>query len=200
MANNLDKFGVPISSEAASIALMPKLQYRFLVEFAFNDSTLLTGSKYLSQNVNTVGRPTLNHEKVTVHTYNSTIYMGGKHTWQPIDVTFRDDINNFVSSTLNAQMQRQLEHLQQSAPVAAAQYKFGMEISTLTGGNTGTAEIEKLDTWTLSGCYIESINYQENNYATSDALTITATIQYDQAIYTDMQRLVNPIPQVLSTG
>jgi hypothetical protein len=40
-----------------------------------------------------------------------------------------------------------------------------------------------LDTWTLGGCYIQNVNYGENNYSTSDPLNITIAIKYDNAYH-----------------
>jgi len=53
-----------------------------------------------------------------------------------------------------------------------------MAIENLDGSNSGPAV---LDAWELAGCYIQNVNYGENNYATSDALTITIAIKYDNA-------------------
>jgi len=47
-----------------------------------------------------VTRPTFSHEEVVVDVYNSKIYVAGKHTWDPVTVTIRDDVNNNASTRL----------------------------------------------------------------------------------------------------
>jgi|SRR5210317_485766 hypothetical protein len=182
----LDKFGVPTTGSSATPALMPKLQYRFLVEFNnMLSSTVGTNgsTNILSQNVVSVSRPQLQHDEVVVDTYNSKIFLAGKHTWTPVSVTFRDDIASNVSRLVNEQMDRQLNHTLQSAPAVAQDYKFGVKIHTLTGDNTGTAELAILDTWQLWGCYLDNVNFNENAYNTSDSMTITISIKFDNATY-----------------
>jgi hypothetical protein len=38
-----------------------------------------------------------------------------------------------------------------------------------------------LETWELYGCYLKSVNYNDLNYGTSEAATITMNITYDNA-------------------
>ena len=78
-------------------------------------------------------------------------------------------------------MQNQVDHHEQSAPLAGAQYKFTTIIDTLDGRNDESTGPDILDTWTLGGCFIQSAAYNESNYATSDAQIINLTIRYDNA-------------------
>ena len=41
-----------------------------------------------------------------------------------------------------------------------------------------------LETFELYGCYVESANYNSLNYATSEVVTTTLNIRYDNAIQT----------------
>jgi hypothetical protein len=50
----------------------------------------------------------------------------------------------------------------------------------LDGGN-GTSTPVALETWELYGCYLKSVNYNDFNYGTSEAATISLTITYDNA-------------------
>jgi hypothetical protein len=167
-------FGVP--TEQTGGTLMPKLQYRFRVSFTNLGGQGTTGS-LVTRNVVSVTRPALDHEDVTVDVYNSKIRLAGKHTWQDVTLVIRDDVNSDVMSFMGNQMARQVNHATQASAKAGEDYKFGMKIEMLDGSQTDNV----IDTWTLAGCFIPSIQYGDLNYATSDVVQITATIRYDNA-------------------
>ena len=180
-------FGVPSASGSLTSIpiLMPKLAYRFRVTmYDFGDARVSQGATTLTSQVVTVTRPNLTHEEVMVDVYNSKIYLAGKHTWDPITLTIRDDVDSWVVSAIGSQLQKQLNHAGQSAPLAAPAYKFAMEISALDGGNGGATSggvALVMDTWDFAGCFIQNVQYGENNYATSDVVTITLQIRFDNA-------------------
>jgi hypothetical protein len=62
-------------------------------------------------------------------------------------------------------------------------YKFLTVFEVLDGGN-GTAAPVALETWELYGCYLKSVNYNDLNYGTSEAVTVAMTISYDNALQT----------------
>jgi len=172
MAVNLDKFNVDGGS--SGVLVQPKLSYRFRVllnEFGAGENLELTSQ------VVSVSRPSLTHDDVIVDVYNSRINLAGKHTWDAVTLTVRDDVTGLVARAIAAQLQKQMDHTNQSGIKAAGGYKFGMSIQNLDGSQP--AEI--LDSWQLAGCYIQNVNYGENNYATSDPLQITIAIKYDNA-------------------
>ena len=168
----LTNLSVPTTSNSAPGTVMPKMQYRFRVGFAFEGGDLITN------NVVSVTRPTLSHDEVTLDTYNSRIYLAGKHTWEAVTVTIRDDVSNTVITALDKQMSRQIDMVNQASPLSGSNYKFQLDIETLDGGN---ATAKQLDKWELYGCYIQNIAYGESNYATSEAQLITVTVRYDNA-------------------
>ena len=53
----------------------------------------------------------------------------------------------------------------------------------LDGGN-GASTPGILETWELYGSYVESVNYNTLAYNTSDPVTITLNIRYDNAVQT----------------
>ena len=53
----------------------------------------------------------------------------------------------------------------------------------LDGGN-GASTPNVLETFELYGAFIESVNYNTLAYATSDPVTITMNLRYDNAIQT----------------
>jgi hypothetical protein len=177
MAVQLDKFNVPGGNEGA-VLVQPKLSYRFRVRLnGFgSDSDPLQNLELTSQVVS-VSRPSLTHDDVIVDVYNSRINLAGKHTWDAITLTVRDDVTGNVARAIASQMQKQVDHANQASVRAGGGYKFGMAIENLDGGQPG----EVLDAWQLAGCYIQNVNYGENNYATSDPLQITIAIKYDNA-------------------
>jgi hypothetical protein len=130
-----------------------------------------------TSNVISVTRPSLTHDEVTLDAYNSRAYLAAKHTWEPITITLRDDMNNSVSRHVASQLQKQLNHGLQAAPAAGKDYKFGLVVEQLDGSQPGVV----IETWSLNGCFIQNVNYGENNYATSDVMQITLQIRYDAA-------------------
>ena len=92
---DLTQFGVPTQGSNNAM-VMPKLQYRFrvnLYDFGRNNGSTTD----VTQNVISVTRPSLTHDEVTLDAYNSRAYLAGKHTWEPVTLTLRDDINGTVT-------------------------------------------------------------------------------------------------------
>ena len=173
-------FGVPSGDNAGdATTLMPKLQYRFRVKFTMLGGD--TSSSMVTQNVVSVGRPNLTHEEIVVDSYNSKMYLAGKHTWESIQLVLRDDMNSNVISALGKQLNRQVDHADQSSATSGMAYKFNMTIETLDGQNRENGEPTPFDIWQLEGCYLSGVSYGELNYATSDMVQVTATIRYDHA-------------------
>lgn len=172
----LTNLKVPETGDANSLLIMPKLSNRFRVKFEFSNGEFITG------NVMTVTRPTLAFDPVQLDAYNSRIYIPGKHTWNPITITLRDDVSNSAVNAIDAQLERQINMATQSVPLAAGAFKFRTVIETLDGTN-GTAP-GIVDTWSLSGCYVENVEYGNNDYSTADPVQISLTIKYDNALHT----------------
>ncbi len=168
----LTTLGVP-DNTGNTTTLMPKLAYRFRVTFiggAFSATP--------TRSVISASRPSLQHDPVQLDAYNSRIYLAGKHTWQPVGVVLRDDIDGLIVKELNAQMNRQIDHANQASPRAGTAYKFTTVVENLDGGNPNPAVLNKYE---LSGCYIESVSYGDLNYASSDQIAINISIRYDNA-------------------
>jgi hypothetical protein len=180
MARTLNNFGVPTEGaggEAIGI-LQPKLNYRFRVQVAgFGGDA--TGKEFTRQVMN-VTRPKVSHESIPVDSYNSRMYMMGKHTWEPITITLRDDIANNLTKLVGRQLQTQLNHRNQNGPAAGTNYKFTTLVEILNG-NDGTP-IEQIQ---LEGCFLQNVDYSQSDYSVSDPVQIILTLQYDNAIFTD---------------
>lgn len=174
-------FGIPATPEGTA-TLMPKLQYRFRVVFT-NMGGEGNNTDTTTQNVISVGRPSLTHEEVIIDSYNSKTYIAGKHTWEPITLVMRDDMNSNVVKAIGNQLQMQLDHDSQGAKShttsdqAGMPYKFAMKIETLDGSSKPNV----LDTWEVVGAYLSNVQYGDLNYGTSDMVQVTVTIRYDNA-------------------
>ena len=175
----LDKFGVPTTSNTGSGILMPKLKFRFRVMFGahFGDGS---DTLAITQNVQNVTRPKVAYEEVPIDSYNSKVYIQGKHTWEPLTIVIRDDIRNTVAKAVGSQNMKQLNHFSQTAPVSGADYKFDMLIEVLDGQTADATE-----SWALEGCFITQTDYSDSDYATNEPVQITMTIRFDNAIHQD---------------
>ena len=178
----LSKFTVPLASDQSASnqgLLMPKLQYRFrLILENFGVSTPRTE---ITKQVIDVTRPSLTFDETILEVYNSRVYLAGKHTWEPITINLRDDVNNSVSKLCGEQIQKQFDFFEQSSASSGTDYKFTGRIEMLDGGN-GANAVNVLETWELYGAYVQNINYNTVAYATSDPATITLSVRYDNAI------------------
>ena len=182
--STLSKLTVPLDSNASASnqgLLMPKLQYRFRVSLEnFGASSPTTE---LTKAVIDVTRPNVSFEQMTVDIYNSKVFLAGKHTWEPITLNLREDVSNNVQKLVGEQLQKQFDFFEQSSAASGADYKFVTRIGILDGGN-GANTASVLETFELYGCYLESANYNQLAYATSDVVSIALSIRYDNAIQT----------------
>jgi hypothetical protein len=101
--------------------------------------------------------------------------------WQDMTVVLRDDTNNNVIEAIRDQMNKQVNHADQSAPLAGANYKFIMMCETLDGTQGTGFNGGVIDRWTLEGAFIPSATFGDLNYATSDVVQVSMTIRFDNA-------------------
>ena len=182
--STLSKFTVPLANDQSAASqglLMPKLQYRFRA--ILENFGVSTPRSELTKQVIDITRPNLTFDKVTLDVYNSKVYVAGKHTWDPITITIRDDVNNAVTKLVGEQVQKQFDFFEQASAASGIDYKFTSRIEILDGGN-GASTPNVLETFELYGAFIESVNYNTLAYATSDPVTITMNLRYDNAIQT----------------
>ena len=178
---SLTKFTVPISGAGSMGTLMPKLKYRYRA--ILENFGVTTPRSEITKQVMDVTRPNLTFDNVTLDVYNSRVYMAGKHVWDPITITIRDDVNNSVTKLVGEQIQKQFDFFEQSSAASGIDYKFTTRIEMLDGGG-GSSTPNVLETFELYGAYVENVNYNTLAYATSDPATITMSIRYDNCIQT----------------
>ena len=182
--STLSKFTVPLANDQSAVSqglLMPKLQYRFRV--ILENFGVSTPRSELTKQVIDVSRPNLSFDQVTLDVYNSRVYMAGKHTWEPITLNIRDDVNNAVSKLVGEQIQKQFDFFEQASAASGIDYKFTARTEILDGGQ-GSSTPNVLETFELYGAYIENVNYNTMAYNTSEPATITLSVRYDNAIQT----------------
>jgi len=180
----LSNFTVPLASDQSASSqgmLMPKLQYRFRVNF---ENFGVTGSTTeMTKQVISLNRPTVELQDQTIDIYNSVIHYAGKPKWGGITINLRDDVTGQVSRLVGEQMQRQFDFFEQSSAASAGDYKFTLRMEMLDGGN-GTSTPTVLETWEVYGCYIQKVDYGKLAYKENGPIEIVLTIMIDNAVQT----------------
>ena len=184
MVETLSKFGVPINGTRTG-QFQPKIKHRFRVRVI--NFGPIAGGLELTQQVVTANRPNVNFEEGIMHSYNSVMYYSGKATWQETQLEVRDDITNSVSKLVGHQLQKQMNFFEQTSAAAGINYKFTTIMEIMDGGNETVFE-----QWTLEGCFLKTVDYQQLDYSSSDPVMINMTIRYDNATLADGLMELNP--------
>jgi hypothetical protein len=180
MAFDINKFGVPTSgSNSSQGLLMPKLKYRFRVQFV-NFGAGANPTELTTQVVD-IKRPSVNFNPITLDIYNSKIYLQGKPEWTETTINLRDDAQGHVAKLVGQQVQKQFDFLEQASAASGIDYKFALKYEMLDGAN-GNLTPNVLETWYMYGCLISQVDYGDMNYSTNDPVQIALTIRYDNAL------------------
>ena len=158
--------------------LQPRLKNRWRITFANLGGGV--DSQPLSMQAVTVTRPVLNFDEVQLDRYNSRAWVAGKHTFEPMTLTFEDDVTGSASKVLQEQLQKQQWLTGAEGPWLAPSgegslYKFVTYLDLLDGNEQVTEK------WTVEGCWLQNIDYTDLDYAASEAVQITTTVRYDHA-------------------
>jgi hypothetical protein len=181
---SLTRMTVPLASDQSNPnqgLLMPKLKYRFRV--IFENLGVSTPRTELTKQVIDFTRPSVSFEEIPIEIYNSRMYLAGKHTWEQLTVNLRDDASGEVARLVGEQLQKQLDFVEQASAAAGIDYKFLTRCEILDGGN-GAKEPVVLENWEIYGCYLSQVNYNDLNYGSNEAVTMTLQIRFDNAIQT----------------
>jgi len=182
--STLSKITVPLDNQGSAASqglLMPKLQYRFRV--TLENFGISTPTTELTKQVVETSRPQVSFEEMEIPVYNSRAYLAGRHAWEPIELTLREDVNNRVQKLVGEQLQKQFDFFEQSSAASGIDYKFTTRIEILDGGN-GANTPNVLETFELYGCFVTNANYNSLGYANNEPVTVTLSIRYDNAIQT----------------
>jgi hypothetical protein len=186
---SLAKLTVPLASDQSSPTqglLMPKLKYRFRVTFqGFGSANSASPTTELTKQIMDFTRPQISFEPIDIPIYNSTIKLAGKYSWGDITCNLRDDASGQISRLVGEQLQKQLDFAEQASAAAGIDYKFLTKFEVLDGGNG--SDVGVLETWEISGCYLSEVNYGDMNYGTSEAVSISMTIRFDNAVQINSQ-------------
>ena len=109
------------------------------------------------------------------------MYIPQKPQWQTLEIVLRDDITGNINTLVGQQLQKQMNFYTMNSGVAGINYKFQLAVCTLDGTNNDATATTALETWYLEGCFIETANYDSFDYSSSDPVTITLTISFDNA-------------------
>ena len=143
----------------------PKLQNRFIMQIDGINAYL----------VKAMARPSLESDEVTLEHMNVTRYVKGKSRWQTIEITLYDPV---VPSAAQQVMEWvRLHHESVTGRDGYADfYKKDLTFNLL---DPVGAVIEE---WELKGAFINSVNFGELAFDSSDPVEITCTLRYDYAI------------------
>ena len=143
----------------------PKLKNRFIMNVDGINAYLIKA----------MNRPTLESDEVVLEHMNVTRYVKGKSRWQPLDITLYDPI---VPSA--AQQVHEWILLHHESTTGRDGYSdFYKKNITFNLLDPVGAVVEE---WELKGAYIQSANFGDMDFASSDPTEITLTLRYDYAI------------------
>jgi hypothetical protein len=159
--------------------LQPKLKNRWRITFAnFGEGGV--DSVWLSMQAVNVTRPTLSFEEIQLDRYNSRAWVAGKHNFEPITLSFEDDVTGKATEAVRAQIQSQQHLIGVEGPFLAAApegslYKFVTTLDQLDG------QEQVIESWVIEGCFIQNVSYGDLDYAASEQVLIELTLRYDHA-------------------
>jgi hypothetical protein len=178
---NINDIGIP---GVGTGILQPKLKNRWRATFAGIGGPGTNGdAQPLSMQVVTMDRPTLSFEEVALNRYNSRAWIAAKHSWEEIKISIEDDITSSASQVLTNQLQAQQYLIGTQGPWLATApegslYKFVTYLDMLDGNE------QVLETWTLEGCWLKNVNYNNLDYSASEAVKIDISMRFDHAFQT----------------
>ena len=176
----LSNFGIPGVGPGI---LHPRLKHRFYVNFiGLGESLASDQVRNLMMQVTNTTLPNMTWEEVPVHRYNSTAYVQGKHTWEPISMTVEDDVEGLAEFAIASQMEKQQRIIGNNgamylpAAPTGTDYKFAFEIIQLDGATT------ELGKWVCEGAQIMSADFGDRDYSSGgEAATIQLSLRFDHA-------------------
>ena len=155
----------------------PRLKHKWTVTF----QNMAGDSEPLRLNAISADRPKLTFEEVVLDRYNSKAYVAGKYIFEPVNVTFEDDINGGVTAAIQEQIELQQNIIGLNAaprlPSAAAgqDYKFALKMDLLDGNQA------VVETWILEGVFIQNVDWGDVDVTTSETVKATVTFRFDHA-------------------
>ena len=143
----------------------PKLKNRYIMNIDGIDAYL----------IKTMNRPSIESDEVILEHMNVTRYVKGKSRWQPIDITLYDPV---VPSA--AQQVMEWVRLSHESVTGRDGYSdfYKKNVTFNLVGPVG----DIVEEWELIGTYIQSANFGDLAFDSSDPVEITLTLRYDYAV------------------
>ncbi len=158
--------------------LHPKQKNRWRITFANLGGG--ADSQPLSMQATTVTRPVLTFEEIQLDRYVSRAFIAGKYTFEPMTLSFEDDVSGSASQVIQTQLQKQqwligAEGQWLAAAGEGSLYKFVTYLDMLDGNE------QAIEKWTIEGCWFAQVDYTDLDMAAGDQVLITTQIRYDHA-------------------
>ncbi len=158
----------------------PKLSNRWRITFV-GLGNAGTDPYGLTVQATTISRPKLKFEKVQLDRYNTRVFIPGKYTFDPVNVSFEDDTGGLVTQAIQDQLEQQ-ENIIAITPApmfpaspAGQLLKFAVRLDNLDGNDM------IFESWSIEGCWIENCDWGDLDYADAKAINIKLTLSIDQA-------------------
>ena len=153
------------ANQAMFTPFEPKLKNRFIMSIDGIPAYL----------IKTAARPSIEFEEVELNHMNVKRYVKGKASWQAVEITLYDPI---VPSSAQAVMEWiRLGHESVTGRDGYSDfYKKDIQFQVL--GPVG----DIVEQWTLKGTFIQSANFNDLDFSSSDPVEISLTLRYDYAI------------------
>ena len=153
------------ANQAMFTPFEPKLKNRFVMSIDGIPAYL----------IKTANRPTISFEEVELNHMNVKRWVKGKATWETIEITMYDPV---VPSAAQAVMEWvRLAHESVTGRDGYSDfYKKDVDFQVL--GPVG----DVVEQWKLKGTWIQSANFNDLDFSSSDPVEISLTLRYDYAI------------------
>ena len=153
------------ANQAMFTPFEPKLKNRFVMSIDGIPAYL----------IKTANRPSIEFDEVILEHMNVTRYVKGKSRWQPLDITLYDPV---VPSASQAVMEWiRLSHESVTGRDGYSDF-YKKDVSFQVLGPVG----DVVEEWELKGTYIQSANFGDLDFASSDPVEISCTLRYDYAV------------------
>ena len=143
----------------------PKLKNRFIMQIGGINAYL----------IKTANRPQIDFDEVILEHMNVTRYVKGKGRWQPMEITLDDPV---VPSAAQQVMEWiRLSHESITGRDGYSDF-YKKDVSFQVLGPVG----EVVEEWELKGTFIQSANFGDLAFESSDPVEIALTLKYDYAV------------------
>ena len=143
----------------------PKLKNRYIMQIdGINAYT-----------VKAANRPSIESDEVILEHMNVTRYVKGKSRWQPLEITLYDPV-------VPSAAQQVMEWVRLSHESVTGRDGYSDFYKKLVTFNLLGPVGDIVEEWELHGTYIQSANFGDLAFDSSDPVEIAVTLRYDYAV------------------